>query len=78
MKPSDKIDVEYCYSGFMGYPLVIFIWSGDKLIQTIYKNEKGELVSRPGMRVKVDGNLTKAEKFFNWLRKTLITVIEGL
>jgi hypothetical protein len=37
----NQLEVEHCYSGFMGYPYILFIWDGNKLVGAICKTEGG-------------------------------------
>jgi hypothetical protein len=77
----DEIVVEHCYSGFMGHPLVVFIWSKDGvLLNTVTKDTVGRLWVSNGSKAKVKTaeELTKAERVFAALRRFLLNVFEKL
>jgi hypothetical protein len=79
MNEDDKVEIEYCYGGFMGFPLTIFIWSKDKTLLTfINKDEKGNFISRPGAKIINKGKWSRGERFWNWLQKVIIIFINEL
>jgi hypothetical protein len=79
MNDADKVEVEYCYSGFMGYPLVIFIWSKDGLLlSVICRDEKGKFVSRPGTKTISKEKMNKGERFWNWFQKIIVMIVNEL
>ena len=75
----DKIDVEYCYSGFLGHRLIVFIWQGDTLIVTFIPNEKGDMTIRPGMKMgERKLKVNKALRLWEWLQRRIPTFLEQL
>jgi len=77
--PTDKVDVEYCYSGFLGYRLNIFLWHGKTLLGVVYQNEKGEFVLRPGLKNPDEKKPeTKLLKFWFWLQRNVPRFLENL
>ena len=79
MNDANKVEVEYCYNGFMGFPLVIFVWSKEGvLLSTICKDEKGNFISRPGMKIVNKSNMNRGERFWNWLQKAIVTFVNEL
>jgi hypothetical protein len=76
---ADKVEVEYCYSGFMGFPLNIFIWSKDgTLLTSISKDEKGRFIVRPGTKIVNKEKMSRGERFWNWLQKTIVMIVNEL
>lgn len=37
-----KYEIEYCYSGFMGFPYVIFLWDGNVMVLAVLVDAEGK------------------------------------
>jgi len=74
----DKIDIEYCYSGFLGRRVTIFLWQGKRLMGTIVENPNGELVLRAQEQPKMKVVENKALKIWSWLYRNIPNMFENL
>lgn len=74
----DKIDIEYCYSGFLGQRVTIFLWHGKRLMGTIVENSKGELVLKAQEQPKTKIVENKASKIWSWLYRNIPNMFENL
>ncbi len=45
-----QVDIEHCYSGFLGYPYIAFVWCGNVLVACICRTADGKYVVRKGVR----------------------------
>jgi hypothetical protein len=74
----ESIKFEYCYSGFLGYRLVIFVWYKNTLLGTLVPNDKGEWVLRPGTTPPKKLQPNMALRFWEWLQKNIPAWLEQL
>ena len=49
-EPGMQIEIEHCYSGFLGYPYVAFIWCGNVLVGCICRSADGKYVVSKGVK----------------------------
>ena len=49
-QPSMQIEIEHCYSSFLGYPYIAFIWCGNVLVACICKTAEGRYVVSKGVK----------------------------
>lgn len=77
--PTDKIEIEYCYSGFLGQRVTIFVWNGKTLLGSISENKDGMLTLKVlGHNPKGPQMETFASKAWNWLYRNVPRLFENL
>ena len=49
------LEIEHCYSGFMGYPYVAWVWHGNSIVAVICKTGDGLYKIIKGARIPLAG-----------------------
>ena len=79
IKPNNEtVAFEYCYSGFLGYRLMIFVWDKNTLLGTLVPNDTGGWVFRKGSVPSKEFEPNIAIRFWEWLQKNIPTWLEQL
>ncbi|HVV72557.1 MAG TPA: hypothetical protein VHI52_13840, partial [Verrucomicrobiae bacterium] len=51
LNSGSMLEIEHCYSGFMGYPYVAWIWQGNTIVAVICRTGEGRYKVLNGTKI---------------------------